>query len=104
MVDSRSESVLFEMRTLRLMIQMQFTQHILKPTGRFRHPTLNLFPVLQVFQMIQEQLCDESTLDDAAAPTVVVDRLSKRRVDLDTEVHQWHCATIGRLTSRVHYS
>ncbi len=86
------------------MIQMQFTQHVLKPAGRFRHPTLNLFPVLQVFQVIQEQLCDESTLDDAAAPTVVVDRLSKRRVDLDTEVHQWHCATIGRLTSRVHYS
>ena len=70
------------------MIQVQFMQHGLKRAGRFRHPLLDFFAGLQVFQVIQEQPLDKSTLDDAAAPAVIVDCPSKRRVDLDTEVYQ----------------
>ena len=82
-----SRSALFAMRTLRLMVQIQFTQHVFKRSGRFRHPPLNLFAVLQVFQMFQEQLCDESTLYDAAGLAVIVNCPSKGRVDLDAEIY-----------------
>lgn len=86
-MDFNSRSALFAMRTLRLMVQIQLTQHVFKRSGRFRHPPFDLFAVLQIFQMIQEQLCDESTLHDAAGPAVIVDCPSKGRVDLDTEIY-----------------
>ena len=92
------------MRTLRLNIQIQFTQHVSKRSGWIRHHPLNLFAILPVFQMIQEQLCDQGTLHYAADPAEIVGCPSKGRVDLDTEVHQWHRATNGGSTSLDQYS
>ena len=92
------------MRTSRLMVQIQVTLHVSEWSARFRPPPLSLFAVLQVFQMIQEQLCDESTLDDAVNAAVIVYCRRKGRVDLDTEVHQYHSARTGRSPSRDQYS
>lgn len=101
---ARSRLALVAIGTLRSMIQIQLTQHVFKRSGRFRRSPLHLSAVLRFFQMIQDQLRDELTLADAADAAVVVDFPCKGRVDLDTEVYQWHCAASGRLTSRVNYS
>lgn len=66
------------------MFQIQIVEHVLKRPGRFLHSPLC---VLRVFQMIQEQLCDESTLDDVTAPTEFVDSCCNGRVDSNGEVN-----------------
>ena len=66
------------------MFQIQIVEHVFKRPGRFHPSPLH---VLRVFQVIQEQLCDESTLNDVTAPTEFVDSSRNGRVDSDGEVN-----------------